>query len=540
MNEEILENKVIFGGSIITMNDNQPIVQAVGIEGEKISAVGNLEDVKNKMGDKYNLIDLDGKTLLPGFIDSHMHAVGNLFYYFNLNLSKVKSLSELKDLLRNTAKDREKGEYILGLDLDEYKFSDPDERVLPTRWDLDQACPHNPVFLMRHEFHIGVANTKALELAGIDFNTEAPEGGEIQKKDGQLTGILIESATKLVFSKYSFPKTEVIMEAASKAFTDLGKKGITSIHTILELDRKGGVSGLGGVAIPLLEKIKDLIPQNVYSIIYTARPKRLIKLKTPPLDEGKEDGKFKIGALKIWADGAFGSSTAYMYEPFLDQPNNSGFLVIDEDEMYKRMKEAHNLGFQIAIHAIGDRGNRIVVDLYKKLLKEYPRDNHRHRIEHASMLTDDIIRDIKELGLIASCQPPFIISDCSFLEARVGKERFEHVYPFKSIIDAGIILAAGSDSPVEDPDPILGLHAMVTREGYGPQECVSINDALKTYTINGAYAAFEEDVKGSIEVGKLADLVILNRNPLEISKDEIRNLEVVETIIRGKTVYKKE
>lgn len=311
------------------------------------------------------------------------------------------------------------------------------------------------------------------------------------------------------------------------------------MHGIIEMDRTGGVSNLGGIAIPILKIIQENILQNYYGIIFTANPKKLKRIKKPPLDDGNKYSKFKVGAIKAWMDGSFGSSTALMTEPFSDQPENCGFPVIKEEELYNRMKIAHNLDFQIAIHAIGDKANRIVVDLYKKLLKEYPKKDHRHRIEHASVLSKDVIDDICEYGIITSCQPAFIHSETHWLEKRLGKERCRITYPFKSIIDTGVILAAGSDCPVENPDPILGLHCLVTRNGFIPEECVSMYEALKAYTINGAYASFEEDIKGSIEVGKLSDLVILDRNPLEVPNDKIREIQVIETIIRGKTVYKK-
>jgi len=226
-----------------------------------------------------------------------------------------------------------------------------------------------------------------------------------------------------------------------------------------------------------------------------------------------------------------------MFKPFTSQPSTSGYCVIEEDVLYDRMEKAHNMGLQIAIHAIGDKANKILVDLYQKLLEENPREDHRHRIEHASMLTPEVIKEIKKLGLIASCQPTFILSEFDWLEKRFGKDRCKYIYPFKSLVDAGIVIASGSDCPVEDPNPILGLHALVNREGFIPEESISIEEALKTYTINGAYAAFEEDIKGSIEVGKLADFVILDRNPLELPKDEIMEINVLETIIRGKTVF---
>jgi len=538
LSENKLKRKMYYNGSIITMNESQPFVEAVCIEGEKIIAVGSLYDIQAKIKDNFELVDLKGKTLLPGFIDCHMHTIGSLFFLLYPDFSKIRSLKDLLSFLKKIINDKKPNELILGFKLDEQRFDDP---VLPTRWDLDQVSPNNPVFIFRHDAHSGVANTKAIELAGINNDISSPEGGEIQRnKNGEITGILKENATNLIFSIITLPDSDTIKEVASEFFGNLAAKGITSIHGVIEMDRKGGVENLGGIAIPILKIIKENILQNYYSIVFTANPKRLNKIKKPPLDEGKRNSKFKVGCIKAWMDGVLGASTALMHDAYSDQPANHGYSVINEDELYNRMKIAHNLGFQIAIHAIGDRANRIVVNLYKNLLKEFPRENHRHRIEHASVLTEDIIKDMKDYKIIASCQPAFIHSDSSWLEKRLGKERCNNTYPFKSIVDAGVILAAGSDCPVENPDPILGLHCMVTRNGFIPEECLTIEAALKAYTINGAYTSFEEDIKGSIEVGKLADLVILNKNPLKVPKDRIRDIQVIETIIRGKTVYKKE
>ena len=535
------EGKIFFGGAIITVNDNQPNIEAVGIRGDKIIAVGSFEEIKNKMGNNSKLIDLKGRTLLPGFIDSHFHIVPILFYYVFLNLADVKSLKELKDQLIQTIDKKKPGEFIYGLNLKEEQFENPEERVLPNRFFLDEICPDNPVFLLRYDAHIGIANTKALELAEIDDNTVSPEGGEIRRNEqGEITGILSENATSLIMTKVSLPEPDEVMKAAAQAYKDLASVGITSIHGVVELDKEGGVVNLGGLEIPLLKSMKDKILQDWYGIVYTAEPKKLKRLQKPPLHDDESDGRFKIGCLKSWLDGTLGAATALMLESFSDHPNNTGFSVIDEDILYERMVKAHNLSFQIALHAIGDKANKIVINLYKKLLSDYPRNDHRHRIEHASMLTAEMIKDMKDLGLIASCQPPFINSEHTWLEKRIGKERCKLMYPFKSLIKAGVIIAAGSDGPVENPNVIDGLHAMVNRNGFVPDECVSIMDALKAYTINGAYAAFQEEIKGSIEVGKLANLVILNKNPLDLSKDDIKTLQVVETIIRGKSVYKKE
>jgi len=528
--------KIFFGGTIITINPLQPIAEAVGINNGKITVVGDLEEVKNNMGKNFELIDLNGKTLLPGFIDSHIHPIGFLFFSLNLDLSKIKSLNELQIILKETAKNKKQGEWILGLSLKEENFDVP---ILPNRWDLDQACFENPVFILRYDGHIGIANSKALELANIDVNTIPPEGGEIRKKNkGELTGVISETAMSLLISHISFPSPRDFMKIAQKTFELLASKGITSVHGIIHLDKGDQFGTLGGMEIPILKTIIDKVLQNWYLMVSTINPKKIKRIKKPPLDEGKEDGKFKINCVKLFADGTFGAATACMFKPFSDQPEKIGFLVIDKEELYNRMKIAHNLGFQIAIHVIGDKGNKIVVDLYKKLLKEFPRKDHRHRIEHASMLTSDVIKDMKELGLICSSQPAFINSEYTWLEKRLGKERCKYTYPLKSVVDAGVIFCAGSDCPVEDPDIILGLHALVNRNRFIPEECLSMEEALKAYTINGAYAAFEENIKGSLESGKLADFVILDKNPLEVSKDQIKEIQVMETIIRGKSVYK--
>ncbi|MFX1437454.1 MAG: amidohydrolase [Promethearchaeota archaeon] len=522
---------IFYGGPIITMNEEQPIVEAVGIKGEKIIETGSLIQVKKSLGKDAILIDLKGKTLIPGFIDCHMHPISYIILLLNYDLSAVKSLKELKSILRQAADNKPRGEMIFGLRLKEEEFEIP---RLPTRWDLDEVCPEHPVFIIRYDGHIGIVNTKTLELVNVNSDTIAPEGGEIQKNDeGDITGIISEKSLEMVISKllkYLLPKINTLKESSGKAFKEFAENGITSIHGNLEAE---------GGRIEIYKSIQDKIFQNWYAMISTDKPKKLLKFKKPPLDGGKKESKFKIGTLKLFLDGTFGAKTAFMWEPFSDAPDSCGFCVVNENEIYEKMKFAHTNGFQIAIHVIGDKGNRICVDLYKTLLTEFPREDHRHRIEHASMLTDDVLKDMKDLGIIASCQPPFINSEYNWLEKRLGKKRCKYTYPMKSIIDAGIILISGSDCPVEDPNVIMGLHALVNRNGFVPEQCITMEEALKTYTINAAYGAFEENVKGSIEVGKLADLVILDRNPLEVPKDKIKDIQVIETIIRGEIIFEK-
>jgi len=530
--------KLFFNGPIITMNEKEPCVEAVGILNEKIIYTGKIDAIKEMLGQNYVSVDLEGKCLLPGFIDCHLHPIIFAFYLMNPDLTNVNSLDDLKQVLKNASEAKGEDELVIGFNLKEENFDKP---ILPSKWDLDDACSTKPMFIMRYDGHIGIANTKALELAGISHDSIAPEGGEIRKNDkGELTGILSENALDLILSKISFPGPQEIKAAAKQAFLILAEKGLTSLHGVLSTDTKGEFGGAAAVEMSIYKSLLDIIPQNWYALINTDKPKKLTRLKKPPLDDYSKESKFKINCLKLFLDGTFGAKTACMHEPFSDASDMCGFCVVDEDEIYEKMKIAHNNGFQICVHAIGDKGNRILVDLYIKLLEEFPRENHRHRIEHASMLTKDVIQDMKKYGIIASCQPPFLNSEYTWLEKRLGKERLKYTYPFKSIIDAGVILASGSDCPIEDPSPLLGLHALINRNGLIIEECISVEEALKTYSLNAAYAAFEEDIKGSIEVGKLADFAILDRNPLEIPKDEIKDIQVVETIIRGKTVFKKE
>jgi len=529
-----LRKKLFFGGPILTIKESQPKVKAIGIEGEKIVAVGSLNDVKNILKKDYDLINLNGLTLLPGFTDCHLHPILYILYFLFPDLTNVSSLEELKSLLKESVKGKNKTELLIGFNLSEEKFEKP---ILPTRWDLDDPCPEHPVFILRYDSHIGIANSKALELVGISEDTVPPEGGEFRKgMDGRLNGIITEKAINLILSKLTFPEAREIENAATKAFNNLAQKGLTSLQCILSYSIKGDV---GAIELPLFKYLQDKVLQNCYILVNVEKVRKLFRIKKSFFYGEKVDSKFKIGGLKLFLDGSFGAKTACMFEPFSDAPDMCGFCVIEEEEIYEKMKHAHNEGLQIVVHAIGDKGNRVAMNLYKRLLEEFPRENHRHRIEHASMLTSDVLNDMRNYGIIASCQPPFINSEYTWLEKRLGKDRCNYTYPFKSIIDAGVKLISGSDCPIEDPNPILGMHALVTRNNFIPDQCISIEEAIKTYTINAAYAAFEEDVKGTIEVGKLADFVILDKNPMDVSKERIKEIQVMETIIRGKSVYRR-
>ena len=537
MKKETLTKKIYFGGPIITMDQRMPFVEAIGVEGELIIAVGSLTYVKRKLISNYQLIDLDSKAMIPGFCDCHLHPILKMIYLLSPDFSDITSISQFKERIRNVSKNKSKDELIIGYNLSEEKFEKP---ILPTRWDIDEACPDKPFFLLRYDSHIGIANSKALELAGIDKFTISPEGGEIRKNSkGDLTGIISEKALDLIYSHMSLPNPEQMKNAFIQVSQMFAANGLTSVHGIVNGEPLLRNGDYGLTEFSIFESFKKYFQQNCCCFIELKDPVKLEQSKFSSFEDKGFYGKYKIGGLKLFLDGTLGAKTAYMHECFTDAPDMYGFCVIEEEDIYQQMKVAHNKGYQVIIHSIGDKGCRVAMDLFIRLSKQYPRSDTRHRIEHASILTDDVIVDMEKYGIIASCQPPFLNSEFKWLEKRLGKDRIRYTYPFKSIIDKGTILISGSDCPIEDSSPILGIHALVNRNNFVPEQSITMEEAMKTYTINAAYASFQEKVKGSIEEGKLADLVILDKNPLTISNDQIASLQVLETIIRGTTIYKK-
>ena len=287
--------------------------------------------------------------------------------------------------------------------------------------------------------------------------------------------------------------------------------------------------------MPAIEILRPHIPQALYALIMSRDVEAVLKLKESRL--GDAGGRTRVGGVKIIADGTFGSLTAAMEEDFSDSPGNRGFMIYDETELYELMRGTHKAGLQLGIHAIGDRANRICIELYEKILQDHPRANHRHRIEHASILNPDLLRRAKALGLVLCMQPLFIRSDMPYMAKRIGKARMAHTYPFRSIADMGLTVAGSSDAPVESLSVLEAIECAVTREGYVVEQALSVAEAIAMYTINAAYAQFEEDVRGSIAKGKQADFVLLEENPLNVPPQEIHAIPVRATFIAGETLY---
>ena len=530
---------ILINGSVWTVNSAQPRAEAVALRGHTIAAVGKTQEIKKLAGTKTKVIDLKGALVLPGFIDSHTHFLEGGFSLSSIQLRDVFSRDGFVKRIEEKARGLEKGEWILHGNWDHEQFTPPE---LPRKEWIDAVSPENPVCVSRYDEHIALANSLALKVAGITKDTKSPEGGEIQKdpKTGEPTGILRDAAIDLVMRHAPKPSPKARLEAAESALRHAREVGVTSVHdmadessfeacldTYLELLKVGQLTARITLYIPISRM--DLIEK--------------LRLQVPP-----ENGWVKVGGLKGFVDGGLGASTAYFFEPYKDDPRNFGLLapqMFPEGIMEKRALEADSSGLQLAIHAIGDRANFIILNIFEKTAAQNGRRDRRWRVEHAQHLRPEDIGRFGGLGVIASVQPFHAIDDGRWAETKIGQERCRTTYAFKSLLDSGATLALGSDWPVAPLNPLIGIYAAVTRQttdgknpdGWFPEQKIPLEDAIRGFTRNGAYAEFSEEIKGSIEAGKWGDLVVLDRNILEIPPEEIQEAKVTLTIVGGKIVY---
>ena len=525
---------LFFGGDIYTVDDAQPTAEAVAERDGIIVAVGSRAECRAALGSAAEEIDLRGATLMPSFIDTHLHPLMLIYYDRNVNLRGVSTLAEVQERLRQTVAQRPVGEWIVGLDFDEQELA---ERRLPTRHDLDAVCADRPVVLVKHDGHMVIANTAAMLAAGIHAATDNPSGGVIDREpDGHPAGPFREMAASLIHSAMPLPSLDDFAAGATFTATKLASQGITSVGGVMQTGEHGPIGAAGALEVPLLSMLAAQFPLPIYGIVFAEDAAAVETARQTPLHR-PEPGESRIAAVKIIADGSFGSGTAFMFAPFADLPGQSGFLLLPVDELYRHMVFAHQAGLQLCIHAIGDAANRTCIDLFDRLLREYPRRDHRHRIEHASVLDAQMIADIARLELICSVSPMFVETEKGWLHRRLGAERARWTYPFRSLLNAGVKIVGASDGPVETTDVLSAMQAAVTRGGFETQERISVAEAVRMYTIDAAYAHFEEQVKGSVTVGKRADLVVLNRNPLRVAPDEIGAIRVNQTWLRGQRIF---
>jgi predicted amidohydrolase YtcJ len=531
---------ILKNGAVYTANDQAPTAQAVAVKGDRIVFVGSNAEAQKYAGKDTRLVDLQGKTVLPGFTDSHQHLSGVGFREMTLNLEGSTSLQDLLVKLKARVDQAKSGEWVTGRGWIETHWQPP---VFPTRWDLDKVSPNNPVILGRADGHGAVANSAALKIARVDKNTSNPFGGEISKdkQTGEPNGMLLDSAQELVRRKV--PATT--REEAERAVV-LGTKRDISLGWTQVQDAGGSYD-----EVEIFKKLytAGAIKLRIYKAVYGPGLNASRLLKDGPII-GEFQNRLTVRTIKVVSDGALGSRGAALLAPYSDAADTSGFLTVKVEELRPMLVDALKQGIQVETHAIGDRANRFILDEYETALKSVPESerkiaNPRWRVEHAQIVNPiDIPRFVK-LGIIPSMQPSHAIGDLFFAPSRLGIDRLQGAYAWESFIKSGVVVPGGSDAPVERGEPMIEFYAAIARKdqkgfsttGWHPEEAVTRDQALKMFTLWPAYAAFEEKLRGSIEVGKLADLTILSADIMKIPELEILKTRCVMTVINGEIVY---
>ncbi|MDW8168537.1 MAG: amidohydrolase [Acidobacteriota bacterium] len=526
---------VLLGGRVWTGDPQQPHAEAVAIGRGRILAVGSAEAVRAWIGSRTHVLDVRGRLVLPGFIDNHTHFVNGGFQLLSVDLRDARDPQEFARRIAERAKALPPGRWITGGNWDHELWPGA---PLPRKEWIDPHTPNTPVFVTRLDGHMGLANSLALRRAGITRETPDPPGGTIVRdpQTGEPTGILKDAAMELVYRVIPEPSDSEYDEALRAALREAARVGVTSIQDITEwahwpVYRRARQRGeltvrvYARTPIPEWERQREVIAR-----------------------EGPGDEWLRFGGFKGFVDGSLGSTTALFFEPYTDAPQTSGLLhgqMFPEGIMKQRIAAADRAGFQCSIHAIGDKANALLLDIFEEVIRENGPRDRRFRIEHAQHLRPQDIPRMARLGVIASMQPYHAIDDGRWAEKRIGRERCKTTYAFRSLLDAGVRVTFGSDWPVAPLNPLLGIYAAVTRKtldgknpnGWFPEQKITVEEAVRAYTVWGAYAEFAETVKGSIEVGKFADVVVLSRDIFTIPPDEIAQVEVLYTIAGGKIVY---
>jgi predicted amidohydrolase YtcJ len=533
---------VLHRGKVATVDESFSIQEAVAVRGDKIVFVGSNEEVQDFIYPNTTVIDCDEKLVLPGLIDAHahLHSLGEELTY--LNVTGTRSFAEIIDRVAKRVKTSEPGEWIVGGRWDQ---NDWEDTSFPVHDDLSAVSPDNPVYLTRVDGNAGLANGKALELAGITKNTPDPFGGVfVRKADGEPTGVLVNRAMNGVIAKIPEDTEEQFREKFLKAVNACLRMGLTEVHE----------AGVGPRAIALYKELIDAgqLKLRVYAMLGEEKdlPQDIDLVEYFRTHRLEEYGDFMLSvrSIKLYFDGALGSRGAAFFEPYADDPSNQGLLRITPDYIYTISKAALEAGMGVNTHCIGIRGNSLCLDAYERAFKENPKEDHRFRIEHAQVVRPEDVERIVSLGVIPAMQPTHCTSDMSFVEERIGPERAEGAYAWRWFIDAGLPIPCGSDFPVESANPLLGIYAAVTRQdpsgwpegGWHSSQRMTIQEAIKGFTIWAAYGAFQEDVLGSIEVGKYADFTILDKDILESDPKEILATKTVYAIVAGKIRYRSE
>jgi predicted amidohydrolase YtcJ len=530
-----LATLIVTNAAIYTVDKQQPKAEAVAVIGDRIVAVGSRKDIDLWRGPRTKVIDAGGKLLLPGFNDAHAHFMQGGAQVEQVQLTDAATPEEFAKRIAAQVKETGKGEWILGGRWDETKW--PNEE-LPTKALVDAVTGDTPIFVERYDGHEALANSAAMKLAGVDARTpDVPGGVIVRDAGGNPTGIFKDAAMPLIYKAIPPMTHEQRMRAARGAMKHAASLGVTSVqHMNPEFADVAAYSELAE---------KSELTTRIYAV----------PMETDWRDQAKVgirrawgSSYLRLGAVKGYADGSLGSRTAYMFEPFNDDPGNRGLL---SDEMHPpsamrdRLMQADAAGLQIRVHAIGDRAISMTLDIFADIEKEHGYHDQRFAVEHAQHMAQRDFERFAKLHVIASMQPYHAIDDGRWAENRLGHERARYSYAWRSFIDHGVTLAFGTDWPVAPLDPMLGIYAAVTRStldgknpgGWIPEEKITLSEAIEAYTMGAAFAEFQENEKGSITPGKLADMVILSDNIFDLKPEAIRNVKVKTTIVGGNVVY---
>ncbi|MEX1127147.1 MAG: amidohydrolase [Vicinamibacterales bacterium] len=520
---------VIVNAKVHTVDAGRRSAEAVAVCGGNISAVGTTAAVRALAGSQTRVIDAAGRLVVPGFNDAHVHLIDGANEIVGVDLRPAKNEQDLARMLGAHAATIPKGRWIVGGYWDHEAWPG---QALPTRQAIDAATPDHPVFVQRLDGHMGLANSLALKLANVTRDAKAPDGGTIVRDaQGELTGVFKDNAMSLVSRVIPADTLDETLEKARAALRHAASLGVTTVQ-----DMTASTTELR--AYRELQRRGEL-PVRIYSIQNFPSP-------VPGASDGSRgDEWIRTGGRKLFADGSMGSGTAAFYEPYADDTSTRGLLLQSPEALRQAVFEADAAGLQPVVHAIGDRANAIVLDIFEALARERGPRDRRPRIEHAQVVRDADKARFKALGVIASIQPSHCIDDMRWAERRIGRERTPISYNFKSFQDAGARIAFGTDWYVEPLDPMLGLYAAVTRQfpdgtpagGWFPEERISMASAIEHYTLGSAYAEFAEARKGSITVGKAADLVILSRDLFAIAPKEILDTRALLTVVGGRVVH---
>jgi hypothetical protein len=530
---------VLLNGKIVTVDADDSIVEAVAVKGNRIVAIGQTSEISRLVGDGTEVIDLCGKTVLPGLIDTHTHPNGAAvrLYEINCRSPPVRSISQILEMVAVKASELGPDRWIQGANYNDIKL---EERRHITRWELDEAAPENPVFISKETGHLYVVNSKALELAGVARDTPDPPGGSIERgADGEATGLLYETAGSLVSNMMPPYSVDEIAEGLRKVWRQFSEWGITTTH-----DASAHRDAIRAYQRLLSEGVRQV---RTLLMVSARRPDGTDMLQSMidlGIESGYGDDWLRVMSLKIMGDGSGSGGSAAVYTPQHRGMKDLGLMTTSPEEIERLTVGAHIAGLRVSIHSIGDRGIDVALDAIEKAQSLKPVHGMRHRIEHNSVCTPRQLERIKALGVAPSSSIGYMYGIGDDYVENFGPERIRWLHPHRTMLEIGIVAGGNNDYPVTDYSPMIQIYEAVVRKtrtgrSVSPEEAIDVLDAIRVYTWNGAYLGKEEDIKGSIEPGKLADMVVLDKDILEVPPEEIKDINVLTTIVDGRIIYQR-